>query len=79
VVQTVATNSTNITFTASSGSLTLSWPSDHTGWRLQTQTNTLSVGLGTNWFDIPGATATNLMTLPVNPANASVFYRLVFP
>jgi hypothetical protein len=55
--------------------LTLSWPADHTGWRLQMQTNLL----GTNWVDVPGATTTNLMTLPVNPANASVFYRLVYP
>lgn len=44
----VNTNSTNITFSASGGNLTLSWPQDHTGWRLQVQTNSRNVGLGTN-------------------------------
>ena len=35
--------------------LTLSWPADHTGWRLQAQTNNPTTGLGTNWFDVPGS------------------------
>jgi hypothetical protein len=59
--------------------LNLWWPADHTGWRLQGQTNTLAKGLSTNWSDVPGSSATNQMTLPLSPANPSVFYRLVFP
>jgi hypothetical protein len=57
----------------------LQWPADRTGWRLQVQTNALNLGLTANWFDVPDATATNQMTLPVNPANPTVFYRLVYP
>ena len=79
VVSTVATNATNITFTASSGSLTLSWPADHTGWRLQTQTNPLATGLATNWFDVPGATGTNQVLLPVAADAPSIFFRLTYP
>ncbi len=70
-----ATNPTNIAFTVSDGTLTLSWPADHTGWRLQAKTNLL----GTNWFDVPGVTATNAWNLPVGLNNGSVFYRLVYP
>ena len=73
VVQTVATNSTNLTAVLSGGNLTLSWPSDHTGWRLQMNTNLT----GTNWLDLPGTDATNLMMIA--PTNGSAFFRLIYP
>jgi hypothetical protein len=69
-----ATYSTNLTASVSENSFSLSWPADHVGWRLQAQTN----GLGTNWFDVPGSSATNLMSLPMDGAG-SVFYRLIYP
>ena len=75
----MATNPTNITVQVTANALQLSWPSDHTGWRLQVQTNDLIQGLGTNWVDVTGATATNQMAFPINPANGSVFYRMVTP
>jgi fibronectin-binding autotransporter adhesin len=56
VVPTVATNPTNITATVAGGGLTLSWPADHMGWRLEVQTNVLSAGLGTNWVTVEGST-----------------------
>ena len=55
--------------------LQLSWPSDHIGWQLQMQMN----GLGTNWVDVAGSTATNVFPITISPANASVYYRLVYP
>jgi autotransporter-associated beta strand protein len=61
------------------GNLTLNWPADHTGWRLQVQTNSLSVGLRTNWVDVPGSISVNQAVIPINPANGSVFYQLVYP
>ena len=61
------------------GTFTLSWPADNIGWRLQTQTNSLNSGLGTNWTDVPGSAATNLLTVPFNSTNSSVFYRLIYP
>jgi glucose/arabinose dehydrogenase len=57
--------------------LDLSWPV--AGGRLQAQTNTLAVGLGTNWGTVPGSTATNHVVVPINPANGCVFYRLAVP
>jgi hypothetical protein len=63
----------------SGGNLTLSWPTDHTGWRLEVQTNALSSGLGTNWSTWPGSAATNQVIIPVNIADPTVFFRLVYP
>lgn len=76
VVSAVATNPTSITYTFGNGSLSLSWPTDHIGWRLQTQTNSL----GTNWFDVADATTTNFILLPMSSATPiSVFFRLIYP
>ncbi len=44
----VSTIPATITNTVSGSLLTLSWLADHIGWRLQAQTNAISVGLGTN-------------------------------
>lgn len=79
VVQTVNTAPTNITMTVTGSTLTLAWPADHTGWRLQVQTNGLATGLNTNWTDISGAAATNSVDATLDAGNGAVFYRLVFP
>jgi autotransporter-associated beta strand protein len=70
---------TNIIAQVVGNQLDLSWPADHTGWRLQVQTNSISVGLRTNWVDVPGATTTNHVVVPINPANGAVFYRMAYP
>jgi len=75
----IAPNPTNITFTVTGSTLNLTWPADHLGWILQDQTNKLSVGLGNNWVDVPGSAATTSASIPVNPANPAVFYRLRHP
>ena len=75
----VATNPTNITSSVSGNVLTLSWPADHIGWRLQTQTNSLSAGLGSGWTDVPGSTSVDSVSVTINPANGTVFYRMVYP
>lgn len=79
VTSPVNTNPTNITAVVSGSTLTLSWPADHLGWHLQIQTNTLSVGLGTNWVTLPGSDAVTSTNMTISPANGSVFYRLVYP
>jgi alpha-L-arabinofuranosidase len=66
----VAVNTTN-----TAGQLQISWPADHTGWQLQSQTN----DLGTNWVNVPASMQTNQMTVPLNSTNGSVFFRLVRP
>ena len=75
----VNTTPTNLTFQVSGGQLTLTWPTDHTGWRLQGQTNPPGGGLNTNWFDVVGSTTTNQIIVPVNSTNGSVFYRMIYP
>jgi alpha-N-arabinofuranosidase len=61
------------------GQLQISWPTDHTGWQLQSQTNHLTSGLGTNWVNLPASMQTNQMTVPLNSTNGAVFFRLVRP
>lgn len=79
VVQVLNPNPTNITTQVSDGTLTLGWPADHTGWLLQVQTNSASAGLNTNWSNVPGSTDVNQWVVPMDPANAAVFYRLILP
>jgi hypothetical protein len=55
-----------------------SWPADHTGWTLQVQTNSLLLGLNSNWTDVPGSALDNQFTFPVFSANGSVFFRLTY-
>jgi hypothetical protein len=75
----VALNPTNITASVSGNTLTLSWPADHLGWRLQVQTNSLAAGLGTNWAALPGTDLVTSTNLNINPANRAVFYRMIYP
>jgi hypothetical protein len=77
----VSFSSPDIAFAGSGvgSQINLAWPTDHTGWRLQVQTNTLATGLGTNWFDVSGSTTTNSVSAPMDLMNGSVFYRLIYP
>jgi hypothetical protein len=80
VITTVNTNRTNLTFTVTGNQLKLSWPADHIGWRIQAQTNPVTVGLRTNWgLPIVGSETTNQFVVPLNSTNGSVFYRMVYP
>ncbi len=59
--------------------ITLTWPTDHLGWRLLEQTNAPGRGLTTNWVTVPGSTTTNQVLVSFDPAGGSVFFRLVYP
>ncbi len=52
--------------------LTFSWTGP---FKLQSQTNSLSVGLSNNWFTFPGG-GTSPVNVTINPTNATVFFRL---
>ena len=69
-----SSSSVRLTFQVSGNLLDISWPV--AGGRLQTQTNSPGVGIGTNWVTVPGSTTTNRVVVPIDPANGSVFYRL---
>jgi len=68
-----------LTSVPAGNTLQLSWPANQLGWRLEVQTNALTTGLNSNWFTVPGSTETTSVTVPVVPANPTVFYRLVYP
>ena len=53
-------------------SLNFNWTGS---FKLQFQTNALSVGLNTNWYDYPGG-GSSPVSVPVTSGNASVFFRL---
>lgn len=74
----IPTTPTNIVFSLSGSNLTLSWPSNYTGWTLQSQTNSRSIGISTNWADVPGSSSVYSTNFPVNPTNPTVFYRLKY-
>jgi len=75
VIQAASLNSTNLAVQFSNGNLTLSWPADHTGWHLQSQTN----GLGTNWWDMTGSAGTNIWIGPIDETIPGLFFRLAYP
>lgn len=75
----VAVNPTNLVLTLVSNTLQISWPADHIGWRLEAQTNAIGKGVGTNWGNVAGATATNRMFFPLIKTNGVVLFRLAYP
>ena len=79
IISVVATTPVNLVWTATGTGLNFSWPAGYVGWRLQAQTNSLNAGLGTNWAEVMGASLTNNVTLPADPTQGSVFYRLIYP
>jgi autotransporter-associated beta strand protein len=63
----------------STGTMTITWPQNYGGYRLQVQTNLLSVGLKSNaWVDWPNSTNVLSITVPTTN-NPTVFFRLVYP
>ena len=84
MISTVNTNAFTLTNSYASGSLKLAWPLDHTGYRLQAQTNSLATGLTTNWVTVSNVgslnpSQTNQVTIPISTTNPTVFFRLVYP
>jgi hypothetical protein len=78
----VNTNPTNITAVVSSGMLQLSWPQDHTGWRLLVQTNNLNKGVSGNtndWATVAGSTTTNMVDITIVKTNLNEYYRMAYP
>ena len=71
----VSTVSLPVSFTVNGDQIQLSWSADHLGWRLEMQTNSLS---DTGWITVPNSTATNQISVLIQP-NGNAFFRLVYP
>jgi hypothetical protein len=70
-----------IQFNLSGSTLGLSWPTN-AGWILQGQTNSLTIGLvaaSNAWFNVAGSELVTSTNITINPANGTVFFRLVKP
>ena len=83
VIQSVNLAATNLTALVTGGTnLSLSWPADHTGWRLLTQTNHLGSGVSANtndWMTVAGSSFTNQVSLPISVAVPGGYYKLIYP
>jgi autotransporter-associated beta strand protein len=66
-----------LTNSVSGGVLSLSWPAGQ-GWRLEQQTNALSVGLSTNWAEVAGSSVSST-NFTIDSTKPTVFYRLIYP
>jgi autotransporter-associated beta strand protein len=75
----VPSTGTNITAGVTGNQLSLSWPANYIGWRLQAQTNGPGAGLSTNWVYVTDSSVTNQVFFPLNTTLGSAFYRLVYP
>ena len=70
---------TYLAWSISGTNLMLSWPSNHLGWPLLTQTNKLDQGVSANtndWAVVPGSTTTNQAMIPIDPSKSAGFYRM---
>jgi hypothetical protein len=72
---------TNVVFStfANTNLVLLSWPAEYLGWRVEGQTNSVAVGLSTNWGNLPNSYLTNQVYTRINPTNGAVFFRMVHP
>jgi hypothetical protein len=77
--QEIATSAPQLGAQVTATQLQLTWPPTHIGWRLETQTNSLATGLGTNWVSVSNSTETNQVTMPLNATSGAVFFRLMRP
>ncbi|HEX5220564.1 MAG TPA: autotransporter-associated beta strand repeat-containing protein [Verrucomicrobiae bacterium] len=68
-----------LTNSVSGGAISLNWPAEYLGWVLQLQTNSLSMGISDNWIDVPGSASSTSASVPIDPANPTVFIRLRSP
>ncbi len=71
-----------LTSSVSGGLLTLTWPSDHVGYRLLVQTNNLNQSVSRNpndWGTVNGSTTNNIQIIRIDGLILDEFYQLIYP
>jgi hypothetical protein len=68
---------TNLTFSLTGNHLHLTWPSNYTGWLLQS--NSASLKMTNAWSAVPGSASTDSIQITISPAQSNVFYRMAHP
>lgn len=59
--------------------LTLTWPADRIGMRLENQFHSPGGGIDNNWSTVPGSATTNKVVIPIELNQGSMFFRLAYP
>ncbi len=77
VVPGTASYPTNISFSVTGNTLSLTWPATHLGW--YAQSNSVSLADSNYWFDVPDSQNGTNLDITINPAQTNVFYRLRQP
>jgi autotransporter-associated beta strand protein len=77
VVTPISSTPTNLSYSVTGNSLTLSWPLSHLTWTLQS--NSVSVASSSSWFAVPNTANATQFVITVDPTKSNVFYRLVAP
>ena len=72
---TTPTTPTSVGFSVSGKTLSVNWPANYLGWRLEVQTN----GVAGAWFTVPGSQGGTNVDIQIDAGQPSVFYRLVYP
>ena len=75
----IASNPTNLSYTVAGDTLKLTWPADHLGWILQTQTNNPNAGLAGGWLDVTNSNWGVQEVVTIRQQNPAVFFRLRHP
>jgi len=70
-------NPTNILFSINGNTLSLSWPADHLGWIMQS--NSVALANTNYWFDVPNSQTVTNLTITISHSNTNVFYRMRKP
>ena len=81
-LSTPGSNPSNISISINGPAMTLSWPADHIGWRLLTQTNHLDKGISwdtNDWMPVAGSASTDQALTTIDTAIPAKFYRLAYP
>jgi fibronectin-binding autotransporter adhesin len=77
VVNGVPSTPTNITYSVSGTTLSLSWPAEYLGW--YAQSNAVSITDTGAWHDIPDSQTATSLNITIDSAEPKIFYRLRQP
>ena len=76
-VDTVITTVPTLIYTNNGGTnLVFSWSDPYNSFKLQSQTNSLKVGISNNWVNYPNG-GTPPVTVPIVKTNPAVFFRII--
>jgi hypothetical protein len=67
----------NLTANLTGKQLALTWPSNYSGWLLQS--NSVALTTSNDWFTVPGSTVSNHLEITIDANKANVFYRVISP